>query len=384
MDMHKLLIQFIRDQFESTDFIALHEPRFTGKEREYVLDAIDSTFVSSVGAYVDGFERRLEEYTSSPRAVAVVNGTAALHIALELAGVQPSDLVLTQPLTFVATCNAIHYCGAEPVFIDVDRHTLGLSPRALNDWLEANASVGEDGICRRSSDDRVVRCCLPMHTFGHPADLDGLLSVCSRWGLKLVEDSAESLGSFYKGRHTGTFGDISALSFNGNKLMTTGGGGAILAGEALGAKAKHVTTTAKRPHAYEYFHDQVGYNYRMPNLNAALGCAQLEQLTAFLSAKRQLATSYQEFLQGSEWQFVEEPEECQSNYWLNSVVCADRNARDTLLSATNDSGVMTRPVWTLMNHLPMFSSCARGALDNAEWLADRLVCLPSSVPVVNS
>lgn len=382
--MHKQLVQFIRDQFESNDFIALHEPRFTGKEREYVLDAIDSTFVSSVGAYVDGFERRLEEYTGSPRAVAVVNGTAALHVALELVGVESSDLVLTQPLTFIATCNAIHYCGAEPVFIDVDRHTLGLSPGALNDWLEANASVGEDGICRRSSDDRVVRCCLPVHTFGHPADLDGLLSVCLRWGLNLVEDSAESLGSFYKGRHTGTFGDVSAVSFNGNKLITTGGGGAILTDEALGVTAKHITTTAKRPHAYEYFHDKVGYNYRMPNLNAALGCAQMEQMTAFLAAKRQLAARYQDFLQGSEWRFVEEPEGCQSNYWLNSVVCADRDARDALLSATNDSGVMTRPAWTLMNHLPAFSNCSCGALDNAEWLADRLVCLPSSVPVVNS
>lgn len=381
--MYKQLVQFIRDQFESTGPIALHEPRFNGKERQYVLDAIDSTFVSSVGAYVDGFERRLEEYTGSPRAVAVVNGTAALHVALELVGVQSLDLVLTQPLTFIATCNAIQYCGAEPVFLDVDRHTLGLSPDALSNWLEENAIAGEDGVCRRSSDGRVVRCCLPMHTFGHPADLDGLLSVCSRWGLKLVEDSAESLGSFYKSRHTGTFGDISAVSFNGNKLLTTGGGGAILAGDALGAKAKHVTTTAKRPHAYEYFHDQVGYNYRMPNLNAALGCAQLEQLTAFLLAKRRLASRYKDFLRGSEWQFVEEPEGCQSNYWLNSVVCADRDARDALLLATNDSGVMARPVWTLMNKLPMFSSCARGALDNAEWLADRLVCLPSSVPVVS-
>lgn len=379
--MHAQLIQFVRDQYKSTHLIALHEPRFQGRERDYVMDAIDSTFVSSVGVYVDRFERMLEKYTHSPKAVAVMNGTAALHVALRLAGVDYQDLVLTQSLTFVATCNAIHYCGAEPVFIDVDRHTLGLSPGAMEEWLESHALLDEDGRCRQRSDNRIIRCCLPMHTFGHPADLDGLMDVCSRWGLKLVEDAAESLGSYYKGRHTGTFGELGAVSFNGNKLMTTGGGGAVLAGEALGAEAKHLTTTAKRPHAYEYFHDRVGYNYRLPNLNAALGCAQLEQLDHFLQAKRRLADAYRAFFSGSGVQFVVEPDECHSNYWLNSVICEDRDSRDALLSATNDGGVMTRPVWTPMNELPMFRHCAAGALQNAEWLADRLVCLPSSVPV---
>lgn len=377
--MFKALIDFIREQYRTDKFIPLHAPVFPGNEKQYVLEAVDSTFVSSVGAFVDRFEADMAAYTGSPRAIATVNGTAALHVSLLLAGVKPGDLVLTQPLTFVATCNAIAYCGAEPVFIDVDRHTMGLSPHALNAWLEENARLNEDGICCERETGRVLRACLPMHTFGHPADIDGLLGVCSRWKLALVEDAAESLGSLYKGRHTGVFGCVGALSFNGNKIITTGGGGMILAGEALGARAKHITTTAKKAHPYEYVHDEVGYNYRMPNLNAALGCAQLENLETFIASKRELAASYESFFKGQSIQFFREPEDCRSNYWLNAVVCEDLAQRNALLQESNQSGVMTRPIWKLMTCLPAFSNALRGNLDNALWLEARVVNLPSSV-----
>lgn len=377
--MFDALIRFIREEYRSDAFIPLHAPVFAGREREYVDETLASTFVSSVGAFVDRFEADLQRYTGSPRAVATVNGTAALHIALQLAGVQPGELVITQPLTFVATCNAIAYCRAEPLFIDVDRHTLGLSPAAVDAWLGEHARLDDDGLCRARSDDRVIRACVPMHTFGHPAELDGLLEVCARWRLVLVEDAAESLGSFYKGRHTGTLGAVGTLSFNGNKIITTGGGGMLLTNETLGARAKHLTTTAKQPHPYEYVHDEVGYNYRLPNLNAALGCAQLEQLEAFIATKRELAARYAAHLKGSALQFIAEPPGCRSNYWLNAVLCESPEARDALLAATNAAGVMTRPVWALMNHLPIYAHCRKGDLATAEWLAARVVNLPSSV-----
>lgn len=378
--MFESLIGFVRETYATSAMIPLHAPVFTGREQDYVAETITSTFVSSVGAFVDRFERDLAAYTGSPRVVATVNGTAALHMALMLAGVEAGDLVITQPLSFIATCNAISYCGAEPVFVDVDRATLGMSPAALAAWLDDNTRLDDDGRCRSRADNRVVRACVPMHTFGHPADLDGLAEVCRRWGLVLIEDAAESLGSLYKGRHTGTIGAIGTLSFNGNKIITTGGGGAILTDEALGSRAKHLTTTAKKPHPYEYIHDEIGYNYRLPNLNAALGCAQLEQLEAFVAHKRELAQGYRELLAGSDLAFVAEPEGCRSNYWLNAVVCGSREHRDALLKETNDSGVMTRPIWALMNHLPMYASCRRGELANAEWLEARVVNIPSSVP----
>ena len=377
--MSEQLIQFVRDYFETKEFIPLHAPVFPGREKEYVADTIESTFVSSVGTYVDRFEGDMASYTGSPKAVATVNGTAALHIALKLAGVEKGDLVITQPLTFVATCNAIAYCNAEPVFVDVDRDTMGLSAKALEAWLEENAKLDAEGVCRANEDGKAIRACVPMHTFGHPADLDGLCDVTRRWRIALVEDAAESLGSFYKDKHTGTFGASGMLSFNGNKIMTTGGGGMILASEATAARAKHLTTTAKKPHTYEYIHDELGYNYRLPNLNAALGCAQLEQLEAFIQAKRALASSYEAFFKGSSLQFITEPPECRSNYWLNGVICEDKKQRDELLDCTNSEGVMTRPIWALMNHLPMYQRCRRGDLTNAEWLEERVVNLPSSV-----
>jgi aminotransferase in exopolysaccharide biosynthesis len=377
--MFKALIDFVREQYRSNDFIPLHVPVFSGREHQYVLNTIDSTFVSSVGAYVDRFERDIATYTNSSCAVATMNGTAALHIALKLAGVEPGDLVITQPLTFVATCNAIVYCGAEPVFVDVDRETLGLSPQAMEEWLQNHAHVGDDGVCRTRTEGRAIRACLPMHTFGHPANLAGLVEVTGRWNLALVEDAAESLGSLYKGQHTGTFGLLGTLSFNGNKIITTGGGGMILADETLGARAKHITTTAKRPHPYEYFHDEVGYNYRLPNINAALGCAQLEQLETFVASKRELASRYAAYFKGSDMEFVTEPTGCRSNYWLNAVICDSLEQRDALLKSTNDGGVMTRPIWALMTRLPSYVECLQGRLTNAEWLESRVVNLPSSI-----
>lgn len=377
--MFQSLIEFIRDTYQSSEFIPLHAPVFGGNEQCYVIDTINSTFVSSVGRYVDRFELDMAQYTGSPRAVATVNGTAALHAALKLAGVTAGDLVVTQALTFVATCNAIAYCGAEPVFVDVDKHTLGLSPVALEDWLQENALIKDNGLCCLKDGGAVIRACLPMHTFGHPADIDDIVNVCERWHIALVEDAAESLGSFYKGKHTGTFGVLGTLSFNGNKIITTGGGGMILTNEILGAKAKHLTTTAKKPHPYEYVHDEVGFNYRLPNINAALGCAQLEKLESFIVSKRELAARYENFFKSSDLQFFTEPENCRSNYWLNSVICEDLAQRDALLKMTNDSGVMTRPIWALMNHLPIYSNCRKGSLENSAWLEERVVNLPSSV-----
>lgn len=375
------LINFIHDYFGTNGLIPLHAPIFSGREKDYLIDTIESTFVSSVGAYVDRFEKDVACYTGSPKTVGTVNGTAALHIALKLSGVEPGDLVITQPLTFVATCNAITYCGAEPVFVDVDRGTLSLSAKALQNWLEVNARIDDEGICRAKLDNRIVRTCVPMHTFGHPADLEGLLRVTRNWNICLVEDAAESLGSFYKGRHTGTVGALGTLSFNGNKIITTGGGGMILADKELGERAKHLTTTAKQPHLYEYIHDEVGYNYRLPNLNAALGCGQLEQLEVFVETKRALAAAYQSELVGTNLTFVSEPEGCRSNYWLNAVICEDKRHRDALLETTNQKGIMTRPIWALMNHLNMYKNCRRGDLSNAEWLEERVVNLPSSVVI---
>lgn len=377
--MFDALIRFVREQYRTQEFIPLHAPVFPGAEKAYVQDAIDSTFVSSVGAFVDRFEQQVAAYTGSARAVATVNGTAALHVALRLAGVGPGELVATQALTFIATCNAIAYCSARPVLVDVDRGTMGLSPLALEQWLTENAAVGADGLCR-TRDGHVMRACVVMHTFGHPARLDELLEVCRRWHLALVEDAAESLGSLYKGRHTGTIGQIGTLSFNGNKIITTGGGGMVLAGDELGARAKHITTTAKTPHPFEFHHDELGFNYRLPNLNAALGCAQMESLDRFVEAKRQLARRYADHLAGSGLRFVTEPAECRSNYWLNAVICEDARERDALLEATNKAGVMTRPIWQLMHRQPMYRDCPRGSLPNAEWLEARVVNLPSSVP----
>lgn len=371
------LFKLIRDIYQTTDGIPLHAPSFGGNEKKYVIEAIDSTFVSSVGKFVDQFELEVSGFVDAQSATATVNGTAALHVALLLAGVQPGDLVLTQPLTFIATCNAIAYSGAEPVFVDVDRATLGLSAHAAEIWLQENAEVREGG-CFHKDSGRIVRACLPMHTFGHPVDVDGLLALCAKWHLVLVEDAAESLGSYYKGRHTGTFGIVGTLSFNGNKVITTGGGGMIIGSKEIGKKAKHLTTTAKIPHAYEYAHDLVGYNYRLPNLNAALGCAQMESLPAYLASKRQIASRYRDFFSNQDVLFVDEPESCQSNFWLNAVICPDVEYRNSLLRSANSVGIGMRPIWQLMNNMPAFKNCLAGSLETAHWLEQRVVNLPSS------
>jgi len=377
--MYKTLVQFIKDRYRTDERIPLHAPLFVGHEREYLLETIDSTFVSSVGPFVDKFEQDMAAYTKSPSAVVTVNGTSALHMALMLAGVTTDDYVITQALTFVATGNAIHYCKAEPLFIDVDRTHLGLSPLAVDAWLEEYAYLDDAGQCHYKKDNRIIRACVPMHTFGHPVDMDSLIYVCKRWRLTIIEDAAESLGSIYKGSHTGTLGQLGILSFNGNKIITTGGGGMILCNTELGKRAKHLTTTAKLPHPYEFYHDEVGFNYRMPNLNAALGCAQLEQLERFVESKRKLAQGYERLFEHSSLKFIIEPQHCRSNYWLNGVICADRSERDELLQVTNDVGIMTRPIWQLLNRLPMFKDAPHGSLANTEWLADRVVNLPSSV-----
>lgn len=377
--MFDQLIEFIRDYYQTSSFIPLHEPSFGKKELSYVSETINTSFVSSVGEFVERFERQVANYTGSPAAVATVNGSSALHTSLLLAGTGSGDLVLTQPLTFVATCNAISYCGAEPIFIDVDRHTFGLSPKALKSWLDDNATYRDFEAPILNSSKRVIRACLPMHTFGHPVELNELSSICKDWNIILIEDAAEALGSLYNDRHVGTFGSMGTLSFNGNKIITSGGGGMILAGVETAASAKHLTTTSKQPHEYEFYHNETGYNYRMPNLNAALGCAQMEKIEVFVEQKRALAARYADFFGDQDVEFFEEPPNCRSNYWLNAVICEDIGSRNELLKKTNENEVMTRPIWQLMTRLPMFTSAIRGDLSVAEWLEPRIVNLPSSV-----
>jgi perosamine synthetase len=365
----------------------LHEPRFDGNEVRYLQECINSTFVSSVGPFVNRIEDELCAFTGARHAVAVVNGTAALHIALLLADVRPGDEVLVPALTFVATANAVAYCQAVPHFVDSEERTLGIDPIALRNYLSANTVI-KDGVCVNRASGRVIRVLLPMHTFGHPADMEALLVVASDFHLIVVEDSAESLGRFIGKRHTGTFGLLGTLSFNGNKTITTGGGGAILTDDAnLAAKAKHLTTTGKLAHRWEYTHDSVAYNYRMPNLNAALGVAQLEQLPGFLSQKRALFDAYSSAFAGVHGaKLVQEPRSCTSNYWLQTLLLdrPDAAVRDALLEATNAAGLMTRPAWTLMHHLPMFHDMPRAPLPVAESLALRLINIPSSAGLVGA
>jgi perosamine synthetase len=360
--------------------VPLHRPVFEGNERRYVVEAIDSNFVSSAGARVDEFERRVAAFTGSAWAVATVNGTSALHVALELADVQRGDEVISQALTFVATCNAISYRGARPVFVDVDLDTMGMSPSALREWLQVNTLLQEGQCCNRQTGAR-IRACVPMHTFGLPCRVQEIVDVCQEFGITTIEDAAESLGSYINGRHTGTFGRLSTLSFNGNKVITTGGGGMILTDdEGLAKRAKHLTTTAKVPHPFEFVHDEVGYNYRMPNLNAALGCAQMEKLPDMLQIKAEVAMSYRNFCEKHGIAFVTAPADTQPNYWLNAIILENREERDALLVYANSEGVMMRPIWRLMNQLEMFKGCQRDRLENSIWLADRVVNLPSCVP----
>ena len=382
--MFSNFISFVRDIYSTKDYIPLHAPQFNGNEKKYIENAIDSTFVSSVGEFVNKFEKLVQEFTGVKYAIATVNGTAAMHIALKISGVKRDTEVITQSLTFVATCNAIRYCGAIPVLIDVEKSTLSMSPQNLQDFLDKNCEVREDGFCWNHSSNRRISACLPMHTFGHPAQIEEIERICSLFNINLVEDAAESLGSFYKGKHTGSFGKVSAISFNGNKIITSGGGGMILTNDKnLAQKAKHLTTTAKIPNILSFDHDEVGYNYRLPNLNAALGVAQMESLSEYLKSKRDVAIKYQNWGRDNEVLFFTEHADSSSNYWLNCVITENEKTRDLMLKVTNDNSIMTRPIWKPMHKLLMYQNCQKTDLSNTEWLYSRVVNVPSSPILIN-
>ena len=379
MSNYTEIIDFIKNQFPFKEYISLHEPNFSGNEKKYVMDTINSTFVSSVGAYVDKYEVMMAELSKTQKAVAVVNGTSGLQVALRLSGVQNGDEVLTQALTFIATINAIIYNAAIPVFIDVDLDTMGLSPNAVQAFLEDFGELRE-GVCFNKKTNRRISACMPMHTFGFPVHLDELMSICNKWNIPVVEDAAESIGSEYKGMPTGSFGKLGVFSFNGNKIVTSGGGGAIVTNDLqLGMKAKHLTTTAKIPHPFEYVHDEIGYNFRMPNLNAALACAQLEQLDSFIENKRKLAIDYSEFFESKGIVFRKELPNTKANYWLMCLELENKKDRDAFLKETNENKVMTRPIWQLIFKSPLYSNFQRDLQINAIYLEDRIVNIPSSV-----
>lgn len=378
MEKYKEIVDFIKIQFSNQHFVPLHAPVFFGNEKKYLMDAIDSTFVSSVGEYVNRFEKMMCEITNAKYAIATVNGTGALHMGLLLSDVKNGDEVITQSLTFIATCNAISYIGASPLFVDVDLETLGMSPKSLRSFLEKSVEKRDDGFTYNKHTGKRIKACVPMHTFGLPCKIDEIIEICDIYNIIVIEDAAESLGSYYKDRHTGTFGKIGTFSFNGNKTVTCGGGGAIITNdEKIAKKAKHITTQAKLPHPWEFVHDEIGYNYRMPNINAALACAQLENLFIILDSKRVLAKKYENFFQHHEMKFISESKIAKSNYWLNTVLCKDKIQRDLFLKYTNENNVMTRPSWELMHRLKMFSQCFRTDLNNSEYLSDRIVNIPS-------
>lgn len=379
MDYILKTIDFIRDTFATKEFIPLHAPCFRGNEKKYLNRCIDSTFVSSVGEFVNLFEEAIAKYTGAKYSIACVNGTNALHMAMIVCGIKSEDEVLTQALTFVATVNAISYVGANSVFIDVDKDSMGMSPDALRNFLEENAAKESNGFTYNKATGKRISACIPMHTFGFPLRIDEIAEICEEWNIELIEDTAESLGSYYKKIHTGNFGKMAAFSFNGNKIITCGGGGALITNdEELAKKAKHLTTQAKVPHRWKFYHDAIGYNYRMPNLNAALACGQLEHLDEILSNKRDLAEKYQSFFRESPFEFVAELEDSRANYWLNTLILDDQEQKEKFLTLTNDNGVMTRPVWDLMSSLPMFEKCQRDGLENSKWLVERVVNIPSS------
>lgn len=370
-------IKFIKKMYSKSERISLHEPIFFGNEKKYLNECIDSSFVSSVGKFVDTFESKIAEYTGSKYAVATVNGTSAIHLALLVSNIGKGDEVITQPLTFVATCNAINYCGATPIFVDVDKSTMGLSPNSLNNFLKNNAFI-ENNQCINKITGNKIKACIPMHTFGHPCKIDEIKLICENYHIKVIEDAAESMGSFYRGKHTGRFGSIGIFSFNGNKIITGGGGGCVVTdNKELATKAKHLSTTAKISHQWEYSHDMVGYNYRMPNINAALLLAQLENLDKLLENKRNTAIRYRDYFYNKSYLFFEEPANSQSNYWLNTIIMKDKEHRDLFLRELNLGGVMARPFWTAMNKLTMYKNSQCSELDHSSWLEDRAVNIPS-------
>lgn len=380
-DAHNEIIDFIKSLYPGIDPVPLHAPVFFGNEKKYLADCIDSTFVSYVGKYVTQFENQIASFTGAKHAVAMMNGTTALQIALQLAGVESGNEVITQALSFVATANAISHARGIPVFVDVDKDTLGMSPDMLREWLELNSRIDiQTGLCINKKSGNTISAIVPVHTFGHPCRIAEIVKVADEFGIPVVEDAAESLGSYYKGKHTGTFGMLGILSFNGNKTITSGGGGMLITdNEQLASRARHITTTAKVPHPWEFVHDEVGYNYRMTNVNAAIGVAQMEKLETYLENKRETANKYEQYFEDKEIAFVREPKHSRSNYWLNAIVLGDRRERDNFLNHSNASGVMTRPVWTLMHKLDMFKEFQHDDLTHSLWLEDRIVCIPSGV-----
>jgi perosamine synthetase len=372
-------IKFVKELYNDDKLIPLHSPKFIGNEKKYLNKCIDSTFVSSVGNYVEKLEKKIAQYTGAKYAVLTTNGTSALHISLILAGVKQNEEVITQSLNFVASCNAISYCKAKPIFIDVDMDTMGLSYSALKHFLENHTTI-KNKKCINKKTKRIIKACIPMHSYGHPCRIDKIKKLLKKYHIFLIEDAAESLGSFYKNKHTGTYGKLGVISFNGNKIITSGGGGCIITSEKiLAKKAKHLTTTAKVSHKWNYVHDMIGYNYRMPNINAALLLAQLENLNFFLKKKRKLAMKYKFFFKTKDYIFFEEPKNSKSNYWLNSIIFSDKHKRDKFLKLTNSQGIKTRPIWTSMNKLSMFQNSQSDNLKNTNWLSDRVVNIPSSV-----
>lgn len=377
--LYKKIVEFIRIQFNTDEFIPLHAPVFRGREKEYLIDCINTGYVSSVGSYVTKFEKMCCDYVGISYAVATVNGTSALHTALHMLDVSSEDEVLTQPLSFVATSNAIKYCGAVPVYVDVEKETFGMSPDSLSIFLKKYAEIDKQGNCINKSTGRKIKVCIPVHVFGHPVRIYDIVEICKDYRIYVVEDCAESIGSTVRGVHTGRFGKIGAFSFNGNKTITTGGGGMLVTDdEELATRAKHITTTAKTPHKWEYIHDETGFNYRLPNINAALGCAQMEELPKYIDNKRELAKAYKDFFNDTEIDYFEEKQGYKSNYWLNAIIMKNESDRDEFLQYSNDKGVMTRPLWRLNNKLKMYENCQHGSLDNAEWLESRVVNIPSS------
>lgn len=380
LDKHRRIIDFVKSTYPGKNFIPLHEPLFVGNEKKYLSDCIDSTFVSSVGEYVGRFEKAVCDYTGVKFAIATTNGTSALHASLVLADVIREDEVITQAITFIATANSIAYCGAFPVFVDSEKETLGMCPEKLEEFLRSSTILKDDGFRYNKKTGRRIKACIPMHVFGHPVKIKKIAEICQKYSLVLIEDAAEAIGSFIDGVHVGHEGKMSILSFNGNKVITCGGGGMILTNdEALAKKAKHITTTAKLPHAWEFVHDQVGFNYRLPNINAALACAQMEKLSEFITNKRETAKRYKTFFESVDVSFVSEPKGCESNYWLNAILLKDETEKQEFLRISNESGVMTRPFWTPMNQLHMYSQCESTNLDVAKDLFSRLVNIPSSV-----
>jgi len=382
--MYKKFVGFVRSIYETNDFIPLHAPVFNGEEKKYLSNAIDSTFVSSVGNLVNEFEKSIITFTNSTCAIAFINGTSALHVALKIAGVTENTEVITQSLTFVGTCNAIKYCGSEPIFVDVDKSTLGLSPNSLKDFIDENCELRNDGFCWNKKTNKKIIACVPMHTFGFPTNCLKIKKICSEFNIQLIEDAAESLGSTHQNKHTGTFGEMGILSFNGNKIITTGSGGMILTNDSEKAlKAKHLSTTAKLNHSWEFDHDQIGYNYRLPSINAALGLAQMKQLKKFVDFKRNLAKKYQVWGKENGLFFLSEPENTKSNYWLNTILAENAKEKEFLIVNINKMNVMVRPAWKPMHTLRIYEHCQRSSLQNTEFLYDRIVNVPSSVSNMN-